>query len=238
VNSDRAANVLLAALPRKAAELLRSRLEPVALEFGDVLYHPRKTIQHVYFPIDCMVSLLSLAEGHLALEVGLVGREGMLGVPLALGVKDSPVRALVQGAGAALRMKSAPFLGEFERNPPLRRAVYRYAYDLMVQVTQTAACNRFHNVDARLARWLLMTRERVRSDRFRLTQDMLGNMLGVLRVAVTKAAGALQQRRLISYSRGEIRVLDSAALEAAACACYQIVKLAPAAMPPQPSLVR
>jgi len=215
-------------LPRRGHERLRSRLEPVALQFGDVLYHPGKAIQHVYFPTDCMVSLLSLAEGHLALEVGLVGREGMLGVPLALGVKDSPVRALVQGSGAALRMKSAQFVNEFAHNLPFQRLVYRYAHDLMVQVTQTAACNRFHNVDARLARWLLMTRERVRSDRFRLTQDMLGNMLGVLRVAVTKAAGALQKRKLISYSRGEIRILDGKALEAVACACYQIVKLAPA----------
>lgn len=225
---DRAANSLLAALPRKGLERLLSRLEPVALEFGDLLYHPGEAIRHVYFPIDCMVSLLSLAEGHLALEVGLVGREGMLGVPLALGVTNSPVRALVQGSGAALRMKAAHFTTEFGRNPPFQRAVYRYAHDLMVQVTQTAACNRFHNVDARLARWLLMTRERVLSDRFRLTQEMLSNMLGVLRVAVTKAAGALQKRKLIRYSRGEIRILDSKALEAIACACYQIVKLVPA----------
>jgi CRP-like cAMP-binding protein len=238
VNPERTANSLLAALPRKGYELLRPRLEPVELQFGDLLYHPREAIQHVYFPVDCMVSLLTLADGHLALEVGLVGHEGMLGIPLVLGVMDSPVRALVQGAGMALRMKSAPFLAEFGRNPPLQRAAYRYAYDLMVQVTQTAACNRFHNVDARLARWLLMTRERVRSDRFRLTQEMLGNMLGVLRVAVTKAAGMLQKQGLIGYSRGEIRILDREALEAVACACYQIVKLAPAAMRAQPTLVR
>ncbi len=205
-------------------------LEPVALQFGDVLYRPREAIRHVYFPLDCMVSLLTLAGGHLALEVGLVGREGMLGIPLVLGVKDSPVRALVQGSGTALRMKSAQFLHEFGRNAPFQRAVYRYAHDLMVQITQTAACNRFHHVEARLARWLLMTRERVRSDRFRLTQEMLGNMLGVLRVAVTKAAGTLQQGKLIRYSRGEISILDSAALETVACPCYQIVKLAPAVL--------
>ena len=228
MNRNRAANCLLAVLPRKGYQLLLPRLELVTLKFGDVLYRPREAIQHVYFPIDCLVSLLTLVEGHLALEVGLVGRAGMLGMPLALGVRESPVRALVQGPGTALRMKSAHFLNEYRHNLTLQRAVRRYTYDLMVQVTQTAACNRFHNVEARLARWLLMTRDRVRSNQFRLTQDMLGRMLGVLRVAVTKAAGTLQTRKLISYSRGEINILDCKALEATACLCYQIVKDAPA----------
>jgi CRP-like cAMP-binding protein len=166
-------------------------------------------------------------EGHLALEVGMVGREGMLGIPLALGVRESPVRALVQGSGTALRMDAARFRREIGRNLPLQRAVLRYTHDLMVQVTQTAACNRFHDVEARLARWLLMTRDRIRSNDFRLTQDMLSRMLGVLRVAVTTAAGTLQERNLIRYSRGKIAILDGVALEAAACVCYQIVKLPP-----------
>ena len=228
MNRNRAANCLLAVLPRKGYQLLLPRLESVTLKFGDVLYRPHEAIQYVYFPIDCLVSLLTLVEGHLALEVGLVGREGMLGIPLVLGVRDSPVRALVLGSGTALRMKSAHFLNEYRHNVPLQRALRRYIYDLMVQVTQTAACNRFHHVEARLARWLLMTRDRVRSTQFRLTQDMLGSMLGVLRVAVTKAAGTLQKRKVISYSRGEISILDSKALEAAACLCYQIVKVVPA----------
>jgi CRP-like cAMP-binding protein len=224
MSRDRAANSLLAVLTRKSYQRLLPRLEPVTLTFGDVLYRPREAIRHVYFPSDCMVSLLALADGHRALEVGLVGCEGMLGVPLTLGVRESPVRALVQGSGTALRMKSTLFLNELRRNPPLRRAVNRYTYDLMVQVTQTAACNRFHRVEARLARWLLMTRDRMRSNDFRLTQDMLGNMLGVLRVAVTTAAGTLQRRKLIRYSRGDIRILDDKALEAIACRCYQVVK--------------
>ncbi len=228
MNRDRAANSLLAVLPREGYQLLLPRLESVTLKFGDVLYRPREAIRHVYFPIDCLVSLLTLVEGHLALEVGLVGREGMLGIPLALGVRDSPVRALVQGSGTALRMKSAHFLNDYRHNVPLQRALRRYIYDLMVQVTQTAACNRFHHVEARLARWLLMTRDRVCSNQFRITQDMLGSMLGVLRVAVTKAAGTLQKRKLISYSRGEISILDSKSLETAACLCYQIVKDVPA----------
>ena len=228
MNQGRAANSLLAVLPRKGYRLMLARLESVTLKFGDVIYRPREAIQHVYFPIDCMVSLLTLVEGHQALEVGLVGREGMLGIPLALGVRDSPVRALVQGSGTALRMKSAHFLDEFRHNLPLQRAVFRYIHDRMSQVTQTAACNRFHQVEARLARWLLMTRDRVGSNQFRLTQEMLGRMLGVLRVAVTKAAGMLQKRKLISYGRGEISILDGKALEAAACACYQILKDVPA----------
>jgi CRP-like cAMP-binding protein len=218
------ANSLLAALPRKAYQLLLARLEPITLTFGEELYRPREPIRHVYFPTDSLVSLLTPVEGHQALEVGLIGREGMLGIPLALGVSDSPVRAMVLGSGMALRMTSAHFRNEFQHSVLLQREVYRYTYGLMVQMTQTAACNRFHRVEARLARWLLMTRDRVRSNKFYLTQNLLGNMLGVRRVGVTKAAGALRQRKLISYNRGEISILDGDGLEAAACQCYQIVK--------------
>lgn len=224
-----AANTLLATLVRKDYERLQQRLELVALTFGDEIYRPGEAIRHVYFPTDSLVSLLTLVEGHLALEVGLVGYDGMLGIPLVLGVKDSPVRAMVQGSGTALRMTSARFMSEMRHNAPLRRTVSRYTYDLMVQITQTAACNRFHHVEARLARWLLMTRDRVRSNQFRLTQEMLGGMLGVLRVAVTNAAGMLHDRKLINFSRGRISILDAKALEAIACPCYQVVKLAGAA---------
>ena len=218
------ANSLLAALPRKDFELLHASLEPIALTFGDVLYRPGEPIHHVYFPTDSLVSLLTLVEGHQALEVGLIGHEGMLGVPLALGVNESPVRALVLGSGMALRMTSAHFHQEFQHSMRLQHEVYRYTYELMVQMTQTAACNRFHRVEARLARWLLMTRDRLRSSQFHLTQELLGDMLGVRRVGVTKAAGALRQRKLISYNRGQISILDGDGLESAACHCYQIVK--------------
>jgi CRP-like cAMP-binding protein len=217
-------NSLLAALPHKDYQLLLDRLEPVTLTFGEVLYRPGEPIHHVYFPTDSLVSLLTLAEGHQALEVGMVGYEGMLGIPLALGVNDSPVRALVLGSGTALRMASADFRNEFQRSLLLQREVYRYTYELMAQMTQTAACNSFHQVEARLARWLLMTRDRMRSNQFHQTQDLLGNILGVRRVGVTKAAGALRQRKLISYNRGEISILDGDGLEAAACQCYQVVK--------------
>jgi CRP-like cAMP-binding protein len=219
----RVANSLLAALPRREYQRLHAGLEPVTLRFGEILYEPGDQIRYVYFPDDSLVSLLTLVEGHLALEVGMVGHEGMVGTPITLGIGTSPVRALVQGSGTAMRMDSARFRREFRQAPALQRALYRYVHVLIAQVTQTAACNRFHVVEARLARWLLMTRDRVRSTRFHLTQEFLAHMLGVRRVGVTKAAGALQGKKLISYSRGNIRILNEGGLEAACCKCYQIV---------------
>jgi CRP-like cAMP-binding protein len=217
-------NSLLAALPRTVYRRLLAGLEPVTLTFGDVLYEPGQKITHVYFPGSSLVSLLTLADGHLALEVGLIGREGMVGVPLVLGHDKSPVRALVQGGGTAMRMSAARFLKEFRACQPLQKELYRYTYALMAQISQTAACNRFHVVQKRLARWLLMTHDRVKSDRFRMTHEFLGHMLGVRRVGVTNAAQALQRRHLIRYSRGAIDVLDRAGLEAAACQCYTVVR--------------
>jgi CRP-like cAMP-binding protein len=216
-------NSLLAALSNTDYQLLFAHLQPVALSFGEVIYFAGEPIQHVYFPTDSLVSLLTLVAGHQDLEIGMVGHEGMLGVPLALGVDHSPVLAKVQRAGMALRMTSVHFLLEFQKSETLRKAIYRYTFDLMGQLTQAAACNRFHRVEARLASRLLMTRDRVRSDRFHLTQDLLANMLGVRRVGVTKAAGNLRERKLISYTRGEINILNSKGLEDAACQCYQHV---------------
>jgi len=217
-------NSLLAALPRRSYVRLLPGLSPVDLVFGDVLYEPGQPIRDVYFPTQSLVSLLTLVEGHLALEVGLVGREGMVGIPLALGVEVSPVRALVQGAGPALKMNAARFRTELRRSPPLQRELDCYIHALMAQISQTAACNRFHVVEARLARWLLMTRDRVRSAEFRMTHEFLSHMLGVRRVGVTEAASALQRQKLIEYSHGNIRILDNRGLEAVCCSCYEIVK--------------
>jgi PAS domain S-box-containing protein len=217
---DRIANNLLAALPRKDYLALLDGLEPVTLTYGTVLYEPDEPIRHVFFPVDCLVSLLTTVEGRQAMEVGLVGREGMVGISLALGMDVSSVRALVQGTGTAMRMKAARFHRGFEQCPPLQREVYRYTYAKLAMARQTVACNRFHPIEARLARWLLMTSDRVLSEEFFLTQDFLADMLGVLRAAVNRAAGSLQERNLISYTRGRIRILDRKGLEAAACRCY------------------
>jgi len=216
-------NSLLAALPRKSYLRLLPGLAPVELVFGEVLYEAGDPIRDVYFPTQSLVSLLTVVEGHLALEVGMVGREGMVGVPLVLGADVSPVRALVQGAGPALKMNAQRFRNELNASPPLQREVQRYVYAMMVQISQTAGCNRFHVVEARLARWLLMTRDRMRSGHFRMTHEFLSHMLGVRRVGVTEAASALQRRKLIEYSRGSINILDDRGLEAACCSCYQVV---------------
>jgi PAS domain S-box-containing protein len=217
---DRIANNLLAGLPRKDYLALLDDLEPVTLTSGTVLYEPDELIRHVFFPIDCLVSLLSTVEGRQAMEVGLVGREGMVGISLALGMDVSSVRALVQATGMAMRMKAARFHKGFEQSLPLQRELYRYTYAKLAMARQNVACNRFHAVEARLARWLLMTSDRVQSEEFFLTQAFLADMLGVRRAEVNEAAGALQQRKLISYSRGKIRILDRKGLEAASCRCY------------------
>jgi CRP-like cAMP-binding protein len=218
------ANSLLASLPRNERRHLIDQLEQVVLTYGEVLYEPGEHIKYVYFPNNSLVSLLTLVDRHQALEIGLVGREGMVGVPLALEIAISPVRALVQGTGTAMRMKAAPFVKELGQSVALHRELHRYTYALMAQITQTAACNRFHVVEARLARWLLMTQDRMQSSQFRLTQQFLSQMLGVQRAGVTNAARALQQKRIISYSRGNIAILDRNGLEAASCSCYETIK--------------
>jgi len=218
-------NRLLAALPAKDYARLEGDLEPVTVTYGEILYEPGDRMRHVYFPDNCLVSLLTLVEGHRALEVGLVGREGMIGVRLALGGSESPVRALVQGTGTALRMNAERFVREFHRSQTLQRVLLQFADRLMGQVSQTAACNRFHVVDARLARWLLMTADRMRSATFHLTHGFIADMLGVRREGVTVAAVALQRRGIIRYRRGNITVLDRKGLEAACCSCYRNLKL-------------
>ncbi len=219
-----AVNSLLASLPAEEYQRLLAALEPVTLTYGEVLYERGVPIKHAYFPVNCLVSLLTTVGGHEALEVGLVGHEGMVSVALALGIDVSPARALVQATGIAMRMEAARFREEFLQSISLQQALHRYAYALMAQIAQNAACNRFHTVGERLARWLLMTRDRVRSNEFRLTHAFLADMLGVRRVGVTIAANALQKRKLIKYGRGEITILDRKRLSTASCECYRIIK--------------
>jgi CRP-like cAMP-binding protein len=214
------ANRLLAPLPAADYQRLLPGLEPLTLKFGEVLDEPGLSIRYVYFPVDCVISLLATAEGGGALEVGLVGYEGMVGVSLVLGAEVASVRAVVQVSGTALRMKAASFREAFRQSLPLQRGLLRYAHAELALARQTAACNFFHAVEARLARRLLMTGDRVRSMEFVLTQALLAKMLGVRRATVNEAAGPLQRRRLISYCRGKITILDRKGLEAASCACY------------------
>ena len=218
------ANRVLASIPPREYKRLQAHLEPVDLKFGEVLFEPGKAIKHVYFPVDCLISLLTAVDKRRTLEVGMVGNEGMAGMPFILGMGVSGVRAIVQGGGNALRMASGPFRIEFDRNRPLQEALFRYTYALMAQISQTAACNRFHESEARLSRWLLMTRDRVQSDEFSLTQEFLAHMLGLRREGVTEAASELKRRKLISYTRGKIQILDVRGLKDASCSCYQIVK--------------
>lgn len=194
------------------------------LPFGEVLYQARTPIRHVYFPNDCTVSLLAVADRSSGLEVGLVGREGMIGLPLALGASVSPVRAMVQGAGSAMRMSSARFGRELARNRPLEKTVARCAYVAMATAMQIAACNNEHLLEARLARWLLMSQDRIGSGEFLCTQQTIAYMLGVRRVGVTVAASVLQQRSLIAYTRGAMRILDREGLLAIACSCYKTIR--------------
>ena len=216
-------NALLDALPREDCDRLRGELEAVTLTAGEVLYEPGERIREVYFPNDAHVSLLIVMADRKALEVGRVGREGMVGIALALGAETSAVRVLVQNSGSALRMKASAVREAITRSLPLQRELHRYAYAKLIQARQTAACNRFHHVEGRLACWLLMTGDRVRSERIHLTHAVLAATLGIRRVGVTNAATALQRRKLISYRRGSIRILDRGGLEAAACACYGII---------------
>ena len=216
------ANTLLSSMPRAEYVSMMGHLELVNLAFGDILYEMDETIKYVYFPNDSLVSLLTLVDRHHALEVGMVGSEGLVGVAIALGEDQSTVRAMVQGAGTAMRMKTAHFRAQLKQSNGLQKSVNLYTNALMAQIAQTAACNRFHRVETRLARWLLMTRDRVGMNQFHLTQEFLSDMLGVRRVGVTKAARALKDRKLIDYSRGNIDILDGKGLEHAACSCYQL----------------
>jgi CRP-like cAMP-binding protein len=220
------ANRVLASIPANSYRRLRTQLEPVDLAFGQILYDSGEPIRHVYFPVNCLISLLTSVDKRRTLEVGMVGNEGMAGTPVVLGVGVSGGRALVQGEGRALRLSAARFRNEFERNQPLQQALFRYTYALMAQISQTAACNRFHAAGARLARWLLMTRDRVGSDTFPLTHEFLAHMLGLRREGVSEAASILKRRKLVAYSRGKIQILDAKGLTAASCSCYQIVNAA------------
>jgi CRP-like cAMP-binding protein len=218
------ANLLLAALPPEDLARMLPALDQVQVDVGAVLCEPGDPIRHIYFPHDSLISMMAVAEVRMTLEVGLVGREGMLGATVALGHETTQVRAVVQRAGSASRIDADLFRTEFSRSPALQRVLYRYTDSLLAQAIQIAVCSRYHVLEARLARSLLVTRDRLQSDRFHLTHEFLAHALGVRRVGVTKAASALQQQGLINYSRGNIEILDPEGLAQSACTCYEIVR--------------
>lgn len=213
-------NQLLASLPHQESARVLACCEPVDLVFGSILCEPEQALRHLYFPLTGFISLVTTLRDHQPLEMGLIGNEGMLGATLVLGVNSVPMRAVVQGSGTALRISATDFRRELQECPELLRLLNRYLYVLMAQLSQTAACTHFHEIEPRLARWLLMTHDRAHADHFYLTHEYLADMLGVRRSGVTVAAGALQLRGLIHYTRGEISILDRKGLEAASCECY------------------
>jgi CRP-like cAMP-binding protein len=218
------ANRLLAALPAKEYQRLLPELDTVSLAFAQIIYSPGDTIHHVYFPNDSIVSLLAAEDHHASLEVGMIGNEGMTGVAVFMGVNTSRTLALVQGAGTALRMTAGALRKESNRLSYFHRLLHRYTHSLLTQMSLSSACNRFHTLDGRLARWLLMSHDRIGTDAFRLTQEFMSNMLGVRREGVNKVAGDLQRSKLISYSRGRIEILDRPGLERISCTCYEVIR--------------
>jgi CRP-like cAMP-binding protein len=217
----RVVNWLIDGLPSEEQARVLGRCDVVAVTFGDVLFEAGQAIRHVYFPLDGFISQMTVLDDRRPLEVALTGNEGMVGETLILGVTTAPMCAIVQGSGQVLRMKATDLKQALIECPYFLQTLNRYLYIIMRQLPQMAACTHFHEIEPRLARWLLMTHDRSFTDTFHLTHQFLADMLGVRRSGVTIAAGALQLRKLIDYRRGEITVLNRRGLEKAACTCYQ-----------------
>ena len=221
--SAKPANRLLSALSAKTFRSLAPQLEEYPLAYKQAMFEAGDVIDYVYFPESGIISLLTAVEERSTLEVGIVGSEGMVGLSLFLDQNTTNTRAVVQGNGNALRMKAAQFRKECARSDELPKILRRFTHELLVQISQSAVCNRFHPVDERFARWLLMTSDRMNSNEFLITQEFLSNMLGVRREAVNRSAGKLQQDKLISYQRGALTIHNRKKLEAVSCSCYAIV---------------
>ena len=236
---DPGQNNVLAALEPAARDRLYPHLQLVAMPLGRVLYESGDTLRHVYFPTDCIVSLLYVMENGASAEISVVGNEGLIGIALFMGGETTPSRAIVQSAGHAYRLIGQVLKDEFHRNGQMQLQLLRYTQALITQMAQTAVCNRHHSVDQQLCRWLLLSLDRLASDELTMTQELIANMLGVRREGVTEAAGKLQKLGVIRYARGKITVLDRPKLEELCCECYAVVKketdrlLAPESARPQ-----
>jgi CRP-like cAMP-binding protein len=222
--SPQAVNRLLAALPDAEYQRLVPHLERVPLSLKQVLHKAGESIEYVYFPLRAVVSLISTPEEGLMVEVGLVGNEGIVGIPAVLGDNIAIATAMVQVAGFGMRMKASLLKTEFQRGGSLQSLLLRYTQALYALVSQAAACNAIHRLEERLARWLVLMCERVDSNELLLTQEFISKMLGVRRAGVTEAANSLQRAGIIRYSRGKITILNRQELEAACCPCYKIIK--------------
>ena len=223
-NQPEPANRILSALPHEEFESIRPKLREVSFPIGKIVYEPEARIEHVYFVNRGIISWLAALENGATVEAGVIGPEGVAGVSVALGAQSTPNQALTQSDVQATRISANDLVVEFHRNGRLAALMLRFANAMFTQVAQTAACNRLHTLDQRLARWLLMTHDRVKDNEFPLTQEFLSRMLGVRRAGVSVAANNLRQLQLIQYQRGDIVVVDRKGLENASCECYQIVK--------------
>ena len=221
---EAAGNRLLARLRPEEMERLLPHLGRISFKLGEVIYESGGRQSYIYFPTTAIISLLYLMENGSSAEMGVAGKEGLVGVALFMGGETVPNRAVVQSAGAAFRMKTKVLQGEFARGGAFQRLLLRYTQALMTQMSQTAVCNRLHTIEQQLCRWLLLSHDRLDSDELIMTQELIANMLGVRREGVTHAAGRLQENGLISYVRGRITVLDRRGLETAVCECYKVVK--------------
>jgi CRP-like cAMP-binding protein len=217
-------NWLLRSLPQAERERLFPHLQLVSMPLGNVVYEPGAKLRHIHFPVSCIISLLYVLKDGASAEIAVVGRDGAVGVSLFMGGETTPSRAVVQSAGMAYRLTGARLKQEFDRHGQLLHLLLRYTQSLITQMAQTAVCNRHHALDQQLCRWLLLSLDRLDSNELKMTQELIANMLGVRREGVTEAAGRLQKKGVIRYSRGKITVLDRARLEAASCECYAVVK--------------
>lgn len=218
------ANRLLAILDKVEFARLQPNLELVSLSLGQVIYESGTQMTHVYFPTDCIISLLYMMENGATAEIGVTGYEGVVGIALFMGGQTTPNRAVVQSAGNAYKMSAKVLQAEFIKGGTFQQSLLRYTQALITQISQTAVCNRLHSVEQQLCRWLLLSYDRLHSNKLVMTHSLIANMLGVRREGITMAAKQLQERGVISYVRGTITLLDRPKLEATVCECYQVVK--------------